>query len=73
MQNKERNTRLLTGLLLGFALGCGVNYLLLWLYNLFTQWNDMEPVAITFWRLLPLGVVMALALAAILRTPPVSD
>ena len=52
-------------IIVGFIFGCGMNYLILLLQNWLSQfWGFVEPVEITFRRVLPLGIVMGLSMAA---------
>jgi len=65
MEDRERNKSALLGFIVGFILGCGMNYLALLLQNWLSQfWGFVEPVEITFRRVLPLGIVMGLSMAA---------
>jgi len=65
MEDRERNKSALLGFIVGFILGCGMNYLTLLLQNWLSQfWGFVEPVEITFRSVLPLGIVMGLSMAA---------
>jgi ABC-type uncharacterized transport system permease subunit len=69
MEEKERNKLALLGLIVGFILGSGLNYLLLLLQNWLSQfWSHLEPVEITLRNVIPLGVLMGLSMAAALRS-----
>ena len=59
MEDRERNKAALLGFIVGFIFGCGMNYLILLLQNLLSQfWGFVEPVEITFRSVLPFGIVM---------------
>jgi len=69
MEEKERNKLALLGLIVGFILGSGLNYLFLLLQNWLSQyWNILKPVEITFRSVLPFGIVMGLSMAAAMRS-----
>ena len=69
MEEKERNKLALLGLIVGFILGSGLNYLFLLLQNWLSQyWNVLKPVEITFRSVLPFGIVMGLSMAAAMRS-----
>jgi|GEM_PF-3404137 len=69
MEEKERNKLALLGLIVGFIFGSGLNYLFLLFQNwLSLYWNGVEAVEITFRKVLPLGIVMGLSMAAALRS-----
>lgn len=74
MEDKERNKLALLGLIVGFIFGSGLNYLFLLLNNWLSQfWNQLEPVEITLRSVLPFGIVMALSMAAALRSQIFGD
>jgi hypothetical protein len=69
MEEKERNKLALLGLIVGFILGSGLNYLFRLLQNWLSQyWNILKPVEITFRSVLPFGIVMGLSMAAAMRS-----
>lgn len=69
MEEKARNKLALLGLIVGFILGSGLNYLFLLLQNWLSQyWNILKPVEITFRSVLPFGIVMGLSMAAAMRS-----
>ncbi len=69
MEERERNKLALFGLIVGFAIGSGLNYLFLLLHNWLSQfWSYLEPAEITFRSVLPLGIVLGLSMAAALRS-----
>ncbi len=69
MEEKERNKLALLGLIVGFILGSGLNYLFLLLQNWLSQfWGGIEPVKITFRSVIPFGILMGLSMAAVLRS-----
>lgn len=67
MDDKERTKQAVIGLVVGFISGCSLNYILLLLQNWLSTWTAMKPVEITFWKVLPLGILMGLSLAALMR------
>ena len=74
MEDKERNKFAMLGLIVGFIFGSGLNYLFLLLNNWLSQfWNQLEPVEITLRSVLPFGIVMALSMAAALRSQIFGD
>jgi len=73
MTDKERKKSALIGLSLGFIVGCGLNYLILLGQNWLSTWTAIEPVKITFWNILPLGILMGLSMAAVMMTGYLGD
>lgn len=74
MEERELNKLALLGLIVGFISGSGLNYVFLLLQNWLSQfWSRVEPVEITFQKVLPLGIVMGLAMAAALRSRMFGD
>ena len=74
MEERELNKLALLGLIVGFIFGSGLSYLFLLLQNWLSQfWSSVEPVEITFQKVLPLGIVMGLSMAAALRSQIFGD
>jgi len=74
MEERELNKLALLGLIVGFIFGSGLNYVFLILQNWLSQfWSPVEPVEITFQKVLPLGIVMGFAMAAALRSRMFGD
>ena len=71
--DKEITKRAWIGLIVGFISGCGVNYLLLLLQNWLSTWTSVKSVEITFWNILPFGIVMGLSTVAIMRSGYLGD
>jgi len=69
MEERERNKLALAGLIVGLIFGSGLNYLFLLLQNWLSQfWSSVEPVEITVGKVLPLGILLGLSMAAALRS-----
>ncbi len=73
MDDKERTRQAFIGLVTGFIAGCGLNYLFLLFQNWLSTWTTMKTVEITFWKVLPLGILMGLSMAAALRSGVLGD
>lgn len=71
--DRDKIERVLIGLLIGFVAGCGIDYLGLVVFNWLCQWIDKEPVKVTFWSILPLGVLLGLSMAVNMINPPLGD
>lgn len=69
----ERFKRLIFGLVAGFALGYLVSYPFLWLINWSCQWTGKEAIAITPWKGIPMGILVALSMGINMMNPPLSD
>ncbi len=71
--DKEMTKRVWVGLIVGFVSGCGLNYLLLLFQNWLSTWTSVKFVEITFWNILPFGIVMGLSTAAFMRSGYLGD
>ncbi len=73
MTGKERTKFGLVGLIAGFIVGCGLNYLGLLLNNWLSTWTHIKPVEITIWSVSPLGILMGLAMGAAMMSGMFGD
>jgi hypothetical protein len=72
-KDRQRTERALIGLLVGGAMGLGINFLFLWTFNLICTWIGRQPVQITWWCVIPFALIMALAMAINMANPPFGD
>ncbi|HEX2996202.1 MAG TPA: hypothetical protein VHP14_15355 [Anaerolineales bacterium] len=73
MDDKERTKQAFIGLVVGFISGCGLNYIFLLFQNWFSTWTTLKPVQVTLWNVLPLGILMGLSMAAVMRSGYLGD
>lgn len=71
--DKQKAERAVIGLLVGGLLGSSLSFLGLKLFNWLSSRLGREPVEITIWSLLPMGVLVGLSLAINMANPPFGD
>jgi hypothetical protein len=72
-KDQQKAERALIGLLVGGAMGLGINFLFLWIFNLVCSWIGRQPVQITWWSVIPFTLIMAFAMAINMANPPFGD
>lgn len=70
---RQRAQRGLIGLALGFVIGYGISYPMMWLFNRVSSLFHKASTEITILDGVPLGVLMALSMGINMMHPPFAD
>jgi FtsH-binding integral membrane protein len=69
----QKIERAVLGFLVGGLIGSGLSYLGLLFFNWLSPRLGREPVEITAWSVLPLGLLIGLSIAINMANPPFGD